>query len=250
MSNSVSTNVLPGKELHLTFASQEVTLWADMSVGIGGGEWPAACMFCHVLSHNKTFFSHLFHGKRVLELGSGTGLGGIIVEKIGAHAAEIVITDLEQYTSHLKRNVELNATTTCSVHALDWLDIDGFVKSFPTSTASATQGGSAEAKQSASTPSPNSACTFDIILALECVYREDLYQPLIDTLLRLSTKQTLIFLGLTRLFAKPVFFDLLHASGIYYTRLPEHSLPEALRRDVNTSDCGLLLLYFAREVAL
>jgi len=204
-------------------------------------------MFCHVLAHNIPFYQQLFNGKRVLELGSGTGLGGIFVEKIGARASDIVITDLEQYTAHLERNVLLNATTTCSVHALDWLDVDGFVKSYTASSASST--GSApdrnvEAKQHA--PSPRTTCTFDIILALECVYREDLYQPLIDTIRRLSTKETLVFLGLTRLFAKPVFFDLLHAQGIYYTRLPEHSLPATLRRDANTSDCGLLLLYFPR----
>ena len=43
---------------------------------------------------------------------------------------------------------------------------------------------------------------FDIILALECVYREDLYQPLIDSILQSSVPSTLIFLGLTRLFAQ------------------------------------------------
>ena len=248
MSNNVSTNVLPGKELKLSFGSQEVTLWADMSVGIGGGEWPAACMFCHVLSHNTGFYKGLFDGKRVLELGSGTWLAGIMVEKIGARASEIVITDLEQYTDHLERNVSMNDTTTCSVHALDWLDVEGFVKTY---APESTQCGSIKEKQHiptlpANPTSSSTTCTFDVILALECVYREDLYQPLIDTILHLSTKQTLIFLGLTRLFARPVFFDLLHAHGIYYTRLPEHSLPANLRRDVNTSDCGLLMLYFAR----
>jgi hypothetical protein len=236
MSNKVSSDVVPAKELHLSFGEPsgstssstllEISLCSYMGVGIGGVEWPAACMFCQVIAHNE-FYKRLFTGKSILELGAGTGLGGIAVEKLcGSENSptEIVITDLEQYLDHLRRNIAMNSTRLCSVWPLDWLNIDVFIKS----------------------RSQSAGHTFDIILALECVYREDLYQPLIDTILRTSTKDTLIFLGLTRLFAQHIFFDLLHANGIYYTRLPEHSLPLKVRKESATADCGLLLLYFKK----
>jgi hypothetical protein len=233
MSNNVSSDVVPAKELHLSFGEAsststllDISLCSYMGVGIGGVEWPAACMFCQIIANNE-FYKRLFAGKRILELGAGTGLGGIAVEKVcGSEYSptEVVITDLEQYLDHLRLNTAMNSTRLCSVRPLDWLNIDAFIHA----------------------RSEDAAHTFDIILALECVYREDLYQPLIDTILRTSSKDTLIFLGLTRLFAQHIFFDLLHANGIYYTRLPEHSLPLKVRKESATADCGLLLLYFPR----
>lgn len=228
MSNNVSTDVVAAKNVQLRFGSSsisfDISLCLYMGVGIGGVEWPAACLFCHVLANNPAFYKDLFVGKKILELGAGTGMGGIAVDKIcgvDASKSEVLITDLKQYLTHLEQNVEMNnAARSCHVEALDWLNLPDFVSKRPTSHK------------------------FDIILALECVYREDLYQPLIDTILCTSTKNTLIFLGLTRLFAKTVFFDLLHQNGIYYTKLPEHSVPREIRKESSTADCGILLLYF------
>jgi hypothetical protein len=235
MSNTVSEAVLPGKLIQLSFGDPlkplKIELYVDMKVGIGGGDWPAARMFCEVVANNERFYSKMFENKRIIELGAGTALGGILVDKISS-PAEVVITDLNQYLAHIQRNIDLNNSKVCSARALDWLNIDSFMHE--------------DADEILDANRAVSGSKFDIILALECVYREDLYQPLVDTILRCSTKETIIFLGLTRLFAKPCFFDMLHSNGIYFTRLPEQALPLVLRNDNSTADCGLLLLYFSK----
>jgi len=200
-------------------SSVEVKLKVDRDSGIGGADWPAANLFCHVVASDP-FYASVFDNKTVLELGSGTGLGGIVVDKL-FNASRVVITDLELYRQHILQNVGLNVCSDrVQAAALDWTDMAPFAAEYPAS--------------------------FDVILALECVYREDLYQPLVDVLLRTSSKKTLVFLGLTRLFAQTKFFALLEAAGLRYTRIPEHALPAVLRGQQSTADCGLLLLYFQK----
>lgn len=53
----------------------EIDLYLDMAVGIGGDKWPAADLFCQLCTANqwKSWFTELFHQRRCIELGSGTG---------------------------------------------------------------------------------------------------------------------------------------------------------------------------------
>ncbi len=55
------------------------------------------------------------------------------------------------------------------------------------------------------------------------VYKEELYLPFIRTLVACSTKQSIIFLGMTRDFLNPHFFDLLN-NYFTYTLLPYESI--------------------------
>lgn len=62
--------------------------------------WPSALALAHELAARD------LHGKRVLELGAGTGLPGIIAAARGAH---VVQTDRQSLALHLgKRNAERN----------------------------------------------------------------------------------------------------------------------------------------------
>lgn len=45
--------------------------------------WPSAILLAEFLSHHRS----LFHGKRVMELGAGIGLAGIVAAKLGATGA-------------------------------------------------------------------------------------------------------------------------------------------------------------------
>ena len=224
MSNApLASGSNPAHEIALSYGpackDTSVKLKVDWGSGIGGADWPAANLFCHIVANNS-FYESIFESKTVLELGSGTGLGGITVDKL-FRPSQVVITDLEQYREHILHNVQLNACSDkVQAAALDWTDMAPF--------------------------SANYSASFDVILALECVYREDLYQPLIDVLLKASNKQTLVFLGLTRLFAQTKFFALVEAAGLRYTRIPDHAMPAVLRSQQSTADCGLLLLYFQK----
>ena len=66
--------------------------------------------------------------------------------------------------------------------------------------------------------------------------------PLIQSLDQLFSETTVGFLGLTRLFAKPSFFDKLLNAGFVYTMVPEESLPAKYSDDLAYRDVGLFVV--------
>ena len=228
MTNRVGGKTLPSSELHFKLDStvaQEVRLRVDMGTGLGGDQWPAAMCFCRIISENTAFYGGKVFTREtsVLELGSGTGLGGIAVAKLYS-PTRIVISDLQQYEELINHNIDLNGVSSqCTAQVLDWCDLAPYHAS-----AAATYGKS----------------QFDIILALECVYREDLYDALLQTLLECSHEKTVIFLGLTRLFAKSVFFSFLSQKGFEYKKIPHGAMPqEWLRTDSSAADTAIFICW-------
>ncbi len=74
--------------------------------------WPAAIALAHEVA------SRDMAGKRILELGAGTGLPGIIAAARGAH---VVQTDRQRLVLHVcKRNAERNRVTTIEHRIADW----------------------------------------------------------------------------------------------------------------------------------
>ena len=190
-------------------------------VGIGGDMWPAATLFSNVATSvsYRGFISSLFDGRRVLELGSGTGLCGILVDK-ALSPASVVITDQKSHMPLIIGNMQRNITSgACTAQTLDWTDS----RTFP------------------------SAGSFDIILAMECVYHEKLYQPLIETIAHCAHDDSMVFLGVTRQFAKPQFYAKLAAAGFSYTLVPHEALPLSCSADTGGRDCGLFLLQRRRR---
>ncbi len=77
--------------------------------------WPAAIALAHEVA------SRTFEGKRVLELGAGTGLPGIIAASLGAR---VVQTDRQEVVLHVcKKNAERNDVAAQIEHRIaDWTD--------------------------------------------------------------------------------------------------------------------------------
>ncbi|HLL25528.1 MAG TPA: methyltransferase domain-containing protein, partial [Kofleriaceae bacterium] len=74
--------------------------------------WPSAIALAHEVAVRP------LAGKRVLELGAGTGLPGIVAASLGAR---VVQTDRQQLVLHVcKRNAERNGVTTIDHRAADW----------------------------------------------------------------------------------------------------------------------------------
>ncbi|MBA3396772.1 MAG: methyltransferase domain-containing protein [Deltaproteobacteria bacterium] len=74
--------------------------------------WPAAIALAHEVAARELV------GKRVLELGAGTGLPGIIAASRGAR---VVQTDRQQLVLHVcKLNAERNRVTTIEHRIADW----------------------------------------------------------------------------------------------------------------------------------
>ena len=168
-------------------------------------------MFCHTMCDDKKFFAKVFENKRVIELGAGTGFVSILIDKLFS-CRSLCVTDLESHLDLMQRNLQLNSVSeNCKAQALDWYSCD--------------------------------LGTYDVILVFECVYNESLYDPLIQTLDKLFASESSVgFLGLTRLFAKPSFFDKLAAAGFVYTLVPEDSLPDKYSSDLAYRDVGLFVI--------
>lgn len=206
-----------GKEIIICYGiSSSIKLYVDMSVGLGGDKWPAAELFIAFVTDNrwKSFFNDLFNNKRIIELGAGTGLGGILLDK-EFNPKEIIVSDIGDHVEHMKYNIQLNNLKRCKSIELDWFNHND-----------------------------NTIDTYDIIIALECVYKDELFEMFIKTLSSLSNDDTVIFLGLTRNFqmGKQTFWNMLKLHNFHYTMIPQESLPIAYRNEMNGRDCGIFIL--------
>jgi hypothetical protein len=203
---------IPGKDCNV----HGVNLFLDMGVGIGGDKWPAADLFCHFILEDywTSFFKRLFKDKRIIELGSGNAMAGLLIDRL-YDPKEIVISDMESHMDHIKHNIGLNEDLLrCKGITFDWCK------------------------------PPTDIGKFDIVLAFECVYNEDLYAPLINALKISCHKASIVFLGLTRLFAKPSFFQMLLDNGFVYTMIPQESAPLEYRNETNGRDIGLFVIKY------
>jgi methylase of polypeptide subunit release factors len=120
--SALASATLPGKEINV----HGLRLFVDMGVGIGGDKWPACDMFCDFIEDVRwtAFFSEIFRGKRVIEIGSGNGLAGILVDRL-FDPAEVVITDMDSHVHHIQHNIDINPSHKPSRSrsaVFDWLD--------------------------------------------------------------------------------------------------------------------------------
>lgn len=74
--------------------------------------WPSAIALAHAIA------SRTLAGKRILELGAGTGLPGIVAASLGALVMQ---TDRQQLVLHVcRQNAERNGVTTIEHRLADW----------------------------------------------------------------------------------------------------------------------------------
>ncbi|CAM9096186.1 unnamed protein product [Ectocarpus sp. 4 AP-2014] len=194
----------------------KLKLEVNWGVGIGGGLWSTGILLTEHLAKHAALYDLVFKGKRVLELGSGTGLVGLAAARFGP-PLEVVITDLESHVDICKRNVAaqddmgaqastcftcpcLTTKGLCSVRvqAFDW---------------------------SSEVPEELGEVPFDVVLATDVAYYEHLYAPFVQAsaLERTAGQHTLVLLGVTRTDTGPAFFDALDKSGFVYNLVDQAS---------------------------
>ncbi|KAK7060266.1 Protein-lysine N-methyltransferase efm6 [Paramarasmius palmivorus] len=193
------SGILPGqhyslqdKTLTLTFSKQgsdqagnagpdydqlSIILAVDASPGCGGVVWPAGQILSSYLFRKGPEY---LRGKNVVELGSGTGLVGLIAAMLDA--GQVWVTDQAPLLEIMRKNVYMNCLTSkCTVAELDW-----------------------------GTPAPTMISKPDMILAADCVYFEPAFPLLVQTLCDLVGEKTeVLFCYKKRRKADRRFFALL-----------------------------------------
>ncbi|KAI9430929.1 putative methyltransferase-domain-containing protein [Lactarius indigo] len=127
--------------------SISLPLAVDASPGCGGIAWPAGeVLAAYIARRGKAL-----QGLNVLELGSGTGLVGLVAGYLGAR---VYITDQAPLIPIMERNIALsNLQSSVTAVELDW-----------------------------SKPLPEHIPQPDIVLAADCVYFEPAFPLLVATL--------------------------------------------------------------------
>jgi len=147
----------------------------DFNGELGGTVWDAALVFIKYFENTTEFPPGFWKGKRVLELGAGTGLVSIVLGLLGAN---VVCTDREPLLDLIQKNVVRNrADKHVTPHVLEWGD-------------SATL----EALKATTSNQPQA---FDVIVACDVIahcYSES-NDKLLDTLQQASSENSLILIA-------------------------------------------------------
>ncbi|KAF8269714.1 putative methyltransferase-domain-containing protein [Lactarius quietus] len=131
-----------------------LSLAVDATPGCGGVAWPAGEVLARYISRR----GKALQGLNVLELGSGTGLVGLVA---GYFGARVYITDQPPLIPIMERNIALNGLESSVTAAeLDW-----------------------------SKPLPEHLPRPDVILAADCVYFEPAFPLLVATLVALKRRK-------------------------------------------------------------
>ena len=169
-----------------------------LKAGCGGNLWHAALYMCHYFENKERFPEGFFNGKRVVDLGSGTGLVGICLRKLGA---DCVLTDLQNVLPLLRANVDENfgVGTSAAAGVVEELQWGSDVSAFRP--------------------------PFDLVIASDCTYNEHCFDLLLHTLAALSDTHTEIVLSFQkRRKADNVFFA--KARRLFkMTEMPRDAVP-------------------------
>ncbi|EIN10826.1 hypothetical protein PUNSTDRAFT_51401 [Punctularia strigosozonata HHB-11173 SS5] len=156
----------------------QIELLADAKPGCGGIAWPAGEVLSRYISR-----CGLGEAKEILELGSGTGLVGLVAGSLGGR---VWITDQAPLLDIMRSNVALNGlSSSVSVAELNWGE------SIP----------------------PEIPRSLDLLLLADCVYFEPAFPLLVQTLCDLTSpgdpKPKILFCYKKRRKADKRFFTLL-----------------------------------------
>uniref|UniRef100_A0A8C3S729 EEF1A lysine methyltransferase 3 n=1 Tax=Chelydra serpentina TaxID=8475 RepID=A0A8C3S729_CHESE len=163
-------------------------------LGVAAPVWEAALTLCKYFEKQKLSF----WGKKVIELGAGTGIVGILATLLGG---DVTITDLplalEQIQENVHRNVPAEHSARARVCALSWgLDHEEFLRDY------------------------------DFVLGADIVYLKDTYPLLIRTLRHLCGPHSAIYLS-SKMRQE-------HSTAEFYEALlPLHFTSELAYRDEN-----------------
>jgi predicted nicotinamide N-methyase len=91
---------------------------------IGCRVWDTAVFMCKFMEHSVHLLRGEFDGRKVLEIGSGCGLVGMLMQKIFARC-EVTMTERGALLEHLQSTIRLNGLEgSARAQELDWNTVD------------------------------------------------------------------------------------------------------------------------------
>lgn len=172
--------------LTIHIGPHDVTLVQDPhSNYLGGYIWLTSIVFCSYLERlsskrDRHGWISLDRNKRWVELGSGVGLIGIMLHKLGIE--DVVITDIQELVETMERNVEANDINVRSISGRrknekddNFIVVDPLLWGNEEEMASIKAGGD-----------------IDYIVACDCIYSEASAVDLVNTMDGLSSENTTI----------------------------------------------------------
>jgi len=150
--------------------------------------------------HFERFPPNHFQGKKIVELGSGTGLVGIFVAQLGG---TVTLTDQQPALPLLVHNAHANGVE-CTVSQLDW-------------------GGHLSISKE----------DVDVILCSDCIYDEDLVESLAKTIAALARPDTEIYVTYQhrRKAVQQQFLDCAQACGLKAVKTQDFVDEESVYND-------------------
>jgi predicted nicotinamide N-methyase len=133
--------------------------------GIAFQLWPAAAILCQFIESHRDQFKE----QTIVELGSGCGLVGLLCASTVIQAQKTYITDMQSVQAHLQANIQANQAIIPNQNAEKHIEAATIEWGKPLSSQLLS-----EMKQ------------IDYILLSDCVYWEELFEPLLLTLLEFT----------------------------------------------------------------
>ncbi|KAF0696793.1 Aste57867_12455 [Aphanomyces stellatus] len=165
--------------------------------GTGLTIWDGSVVLAQYLEHTSAVDAHQdsVRGKRVLELGAGTGLVGLAAALCGA--ADVTITDLGYTLPNIDANIAANAAAIAPGVVVRTLELDWFKESV--------------------------GLDVDVLVGSDIVWVEPLIPPLVRTIaafLHDDRRRTMLLSHQTRSMASDtLFFSLLTEHGVAWTEI-------------------------------
>eukprot|EP00271_Cylindrocystis_brebissonii_P010215 TRINITY_DN26340_c0_g1_i1.p1 TRINITY_DN26340_c0_g1~~TRINITY_DN26340_c0_g1_i1.p1 ORF type:complete len:234 (+),score=39.00 TRINITY_DN26340_c0_g1_i1:1076-1777(+) len=159
----------------------------NTTMHVGTTVWEASLVMAKWLEKNAYVAGHEFSvaklgEKRALELGSGCGIAGFAMSLMGA---DTTLTDIPAVLPILKKNLKRNMTNLEAKKA----SRGHFTGHLPGKVKVAPLLWSNKKQINAVKP------PYDFVVAADVVYLEEIVEPLIQTMLDVSTSDTVILLG-------------------------------------------------------
>jgi len=179
-----------------------ISIKQDFSGELGGTVWDAALVLAKYFENTTVFPPGYFKGKRILELGSGTGLIGIVLALLGAN---VIVTDQQPLLKLMNHNIlrnEIEKRATAEV--LNWGEEDQHVNS-----------------------------PFDVIVACDVIANcySETYDKFLKTLASTSNKNTLIIMAYEKRDQRELEFFKKLKVNFTYKKVPNSELDSHWQSD-------------------